>query len=589
MHIYSLRNIIIILLILSITAFILKIWESGSFTLEKSQFYYNGNILTMEDEFPQVEAIFVDHGIIQAVGKANELRLLIQEETKLIDLQGMTMIPGFIDSHTHPLASAFLYNMIDLSGFTHNSVEKLWTHFENSLQIYQPNEWILCKWFDQILVEGLEPPHISYLDSIAPNNPVFIASLSLHSYWANTLAFEAVGIDKNTKNPSESSYYEKDEYGNLTGYIAEQAAFKPFKESMVKSLGNDVLKENCLAVLEEYAENGNTTIISMGITTDDPKIIRLYSHLSSEKTTVLNKLLTKIRLLPLRKPTVRHFVFVRNDASTLLPASIDNGDDFFKMVGIKFWYDGSPYTGSMYIDEPYLENELTNKILHFPKSHSGAALLDQEDLKESIIAYQNEGWQIAVHAQGNKAIREILDTFEAAGEYNDSRHRLEHCLLLEESSTKRMAALNIHPSFHINHLFYYGEVLAEKIIGNERTNQILPLKYAEENLLIYSLHADQPMFASEPLALLHTAVNRKTRDDYSIGKHNIVSVMSGLKALTINAAWQIKMEDKIGSIKVGKYADLVILNQNPLEIPVSDIRNIQINRTIVNGNTIFSK
>ena len=186
------------------------------------------------------------------------------------------------------------------------------------------------------------------------------------------------------------------------------------------------------------------------------------------------------------------------------------------------------------------------------------------------------------------AIREVLDAFQLVGDVDgDHRHRLEHCLLLENKSIKQMQKLNIHPSFHINHLYYYGEVLSESIIGDERTETILPVKKAEDEGLTYSIHADQPMFESNPLALIHTTVNRKTRGGKSIGAYNRVSVESALKAVTINAAWQIKMEDKIGSIKVGKYADFVILAENPFEVSVDKIKDIQVLETIVNGNTIY--
>ena len=112
---------------------------------------------------------------------------------------------------------------------------------------------------------------------------------------------------------------------------------------------------------------------------------------------------------------------------------------------------------------------------------------------------------------------------------------------------------------------------------------------ADDHSLIYSLHADQPMFPSEPLNLLHIAVNRRTKEGKVIGAQNAISIEKGLKALTINAAWQIKMEDKIGSIKKGKYADFVILNQNPFTIPTSEIRNIKVIQTIVNGRTTYIK
>ena len=585
------RRLLIILGITIVGYFIIDIHNSDIFTPNNSQLFYNGTILTMEDDEPIINAIYVENGIINTVGDEDKLRKIAKEDTDFINLNGHTLMPGFIDPHTHPVASAFLHGMIDLSGFKHETKEEVWGYFEESVSKYEPNEWILCKGFDQVLVDGLDPPHISYLDSIAPNNPVFIASLPMHSYWANTLAFEAAGIDKYTVDPSVSSFYEKDDEGNLTGYISEQEAFKPFKESMILALGNNMLKENCVKVLDEYAQNGNTTITAMGITTNDPNIIRLYDHLSSERSSLLNKLLSQVGLLPKRKPSVRHFVFIRNDASELLPSSIDNGDDFFKIVGVKFWYDGSPYTGSMYIKDPYLENDLTINKLHFPHSHSGTALLDRDEFTSLISNYDSQGWQIATHAQGDMAIQEIISIFQNVGIKGDkdSRHRLEHCLLLGKSSIEKMATLNIHPSFHINHLYYYGEALAQNIIGEKRASQILPVATAEKYSLRYSLHADQPMFESHPLSLIHTAVNRKTRDGKSIGPHNGVTVESALKAMTIHSAWQIKMDDKIGSIKVGKYADFVILAENPYEVSEDKIREIQILETIVNGNTIYKR
>ncbi|MBT6870656.1 MAG: amidohydrolase [Candidatus Marinimicrobia bacterium] len=583
------RNLLIFLGISVVGYFIIIIHNSDNFIPNSSQLYYNGNILTMEDNVESPEAVYIENGIIKAIGDKHTIEKKVKQNTTPIDLKGKTLMPGFIDPHTHPVASAFLYGMIDLSGFKHDSKEAVWSHLEKSISQYKPNEWILCKGFDQVLVDGLDPPNINYLDSIAPNNPIFIASLPMHSYWANTLAFQAAGISKHSPNPSESSFYEKDYEGNLTGYISEQEAFKPFKESMILALGNDMLKENCVKVLDAYAQNGNTTITAMGITTDDPNIIRLYNHLSSERSSFLNKLLSQVGLLPKRKPSVRHFVFIRNDASELLPLSINNGDDFFKIVGVKFWYDGSPYTGSMYIDDPYLESDLTIDKLHFPHSHSGVALLDKDEFSALISSYDSHGWQIATHAQGDMAIQEILDIFQEADLEmgKDSRHRLEHCLLLEESSIQKMEKLNIHPSFHINHLYYYGEALAENIIGEKRAAEILPVGTAEDHSLRYSLHADQPMFASNPLSLIHTAVNRKTRDGKLIGPHNKVTVESALKAMTIYSAWQIKMDDKIGSIEVGKYADFVILEKNPLEVLEDKIKYIQVIETIVNGNTIF--
>ena len=560
-----------------------------SFTPKGSLYIYNGTVITLEDEQPKANAVFVDKGKIVAVGNDPELRLHLKETTKLIDLKGATLLPGFIDPHTHPVASSFLHEMIDLSGFRHENQKEIWTHLESEIKNYAPGEWIMCKGLDVVLVDDLEPPHITYLDSISPNNPLLILSLSMHSFWGNSLAFNAAGINKNSPNPSESSFYGKDASGSLNGYISEQAAFQPFRDTVINAMGKVVLKEKCVTVLDEYAANGNTCITSMGITTNDPNVIRLYQHLSSEQTSLLNKVLQRLGLLPRRKPTVRNFVFVRDDADYLLPFSPNNGDDFFKMAGVKFWYDGSPYTGSMYLNEPFKSSSVNQEKIHVPLGHSGKALWKNDEIANRIKQYDSVGWQVAVHTQGDRAISETLDAFEKSGIPKNSRHRLEHCLLPSKKAIQRMVKLGVSPSFHINHLWYYGEALEDHIIGRERTDKILPLKAVENNSLIFSLHADQPMFESDPLSLLHTAVNRKTRDGKIVGKSNKISVEQGLKSLTINAAWQIKMENKIGSIKPGKYADFVILDQNPMMVDPEKIKDIHVLQTIVNGNIVYKK
>ena len=576
-------------IIVILTLLLISIGSEPDFTPKDSLYIYNGTVITLEDGQPEANAVFVDKGKIVAVGTDPELRHFLKETTQIIDLKGATLLPGFIDPHTHPVASSFLHGMIDLSGFTHRSQKEIWTHLESQIKNYSPGEWILCKGLDVVLVPDLEPPHITYLDSIAPNNPLLIASLSMHSFWGNTLAFKEADIDHETPNPNESSFFGRDSSGNLNGYISEQAAFQPFKETVIKALGNDILKEKCVKVLNGYAAHGNTSITSMGITTDDPNVIRLYEHLSSETSSFFNWVLEKFGLLPKRKPTVRNFVFVRDDADHLLPESSNNGDDFFKMMGVKFWYDGSPYTGSMYLNEPFKSSAVNQEKIHVPSGYSGKALWNKDEIANRIQRYDSAGWQVAIHTQGDKAISETLDAFEKSGISKYSRHRLEHCLLPEKEAIQRMAELGVSPSFHINHLWYYGEALENHIIGQERTGRILPLKAAENNSLIFSLHADQPMFESDPLSLLHTAVNRKTRDGQIVGKTNKISVEQGLRSLTINAAWQIKMENKIGSIKPGKYADFVIIDQNPMMVDPEKIKDIHVLQTIVNGNTVYKK
>jgi hypothetical protein len=560
------------------------------FAKRTTTIYGNGTIITLDEYLPLAEAMLIEDGIIKAIGANKEINVFKTDEINFVDLKGATILPGFIDSHTHVALSAFLENMVDLSGFTHKTNEEVWNHLKQEIKNKKEGEWIACKGLDPILTEDLITPNIEFLDEIAPNNPLIIISQSLHTYWANSKAFEFSDISKDSKNPSNSSYYEKDSEGNLTGLIAEQEAFIPFLEQLkMGPLSSENLINSTSKVLKNYAKNGNTTIVSAGLSINDAKPLRLYEHLSTNNPKFVNQLLVAFKMLPQRTQNPRHFIYIRYDKAFLLPKKSTIKNDFYSILGVKHWYDGSPYTGSMFIKKPYMVSELSKNGLHIRENSNGKPLIEKEGLKDFIKDYHEKGWQIAIHTQGDIANENVLQAFNEVNDALDitnGRHRIEHCLLLSGSSMDTMKALNISPSFHINHLYYYGRALKESIIGEERAHNILPLQSAQNKNLIYSLHADQPMFESNPLRLIQTAVERQTKEGATLGFNQRISILNAIKAMTINAAWQIHMEDKIGSLKKGKYADFVILNKNPLQTPVNQIQNIKILKTVVNGNAI---
>ncbi|NOY48433.1 MAG: amidohydrolase [Chlorobi bacterium] len=563
---------------------------SKDFKKTKDTIYFNATIITLDEQLPLAQAMLVKDGIITALGTNAKINKLKTDNILSVDLKGATILPGFIDSHTHVALSAFLESMVDLSGFTHKTNEAVWNHLKKSINDKKTGDWVVCKGLDPILTEDLIAPNMAFLDKIAPNNPLVIISQSLHTYWANSKAFELTGITKESKNPSKSSYYEKDANGNLTGLIAEQKAFAPFLDQLKKgALSSKKLVNSTASVLKNYAKNGNTTIVSAGLTINDAKPLRLYEHLSNNKPSFINQVLATFGMLPKRTQNPRHFIYIRYDRAFLLPKEKNQNNDFYNIIGIKHWYDGSPYTGSMYIEEPYMISEFNQNKLHIPEGSRGQPLIKKENLIQFIKDYHRKGWQIAIHTQGDIANKNVLEAFSEVNKTLDTkngRHRIEHCLLLSDSSLTTMKALHITPSFHINHLYFYGKALKENIIGDQRANKILPLLSAQNKGIKFSLHADQPMFESNPLRLIQTAVERQTKEGDTLGFNQKISTLNALKAMTINAAWQIHMEDKIGSLKKGKYADFVILDKNPLIAPIHQIQDIKILKTVVNGNAV---
>lgn len=577
---------ILLLLCIGIYLYLVKDFPTTAPTL-----YTNANIITLYDQQPAATAMLVRDGRIEAIGNASDISKDKTKDAIIVDLKGQTIMPGFIDPHTHFALSMFLGGMHDLSGFTHNTNQEVWDYFAEKVEQTPAGEWIIAKGIDPLLIHDLIPPSLTSLDKIAPNNPVLILSQSLHSYWVNSKAYELAGITKDTPNPSDHSYYERDENGDFTGLIAEQAAIQPFFKLIQKDfLTPEFLSNVSRQVMNEYASNGNTTIVSTGLTIDDEKPLILLQHLSAQHNTFLGGLLTKIGLLPPRKPTPRHFIYMRHDKAHLLP-TVSSGDDFYDIIGVKHWYDGSPYIGSMYLDQPYQDSKLTNTTLSIPSGQRGEALIAPDSLRAFIKKYHTAGWQIAIHTQGDAAIREVLDVYEELSselDFSRSMHRLEHCLLLPITELERMKKLNITPSFHINHLYYYGDALKNDLLGAERSEALLPIRATQDKGLLYSLHADQPMFPSTPFRLMQTAIERQTKSKDTIGITQAIELHDALRALTIDAARQIDMDDKIGSLEEGKYADFIILDRNPLEIPIADLEKIRCVQTFVNGNAISS-
>ncbi len=546
--------------------------------------FMGGDIITLAPEDPgNVEAVLVQDGRIVKTGSESAILKYRKDDTRIVDLHGKTLAPGFIAAHTHPDISAYLGTFVDLSGFTNRTPAQVWARLAQAVKAARPGEPIFCKGFDPMLVPGLEAPHINKLDAMAPENPVVIMAQSLHSAWFNSLAFEALGITRETPDPGPASYYEKDNRGEFTGFVAETAALKPLAKLVLKKID---MKTNVVNGLKAYSQSGFTSIATAGLYSAESRLLLLYEHLSTGHPRLKHRLLEVFGLLPRREPAVRHFVYIKDDTPHLLPAAVENGDDFFKVIGVKLWYDGSPYTGSMYLQEPYLDSTLMRDGLNLPPGSVGGAVNEPGYFHDAVRRAHKQGWQVAIHAQGDRAVGDVLDIYAqviAEDPRADHRHRIEHGLLFPEQSLAKAKALGVTPSYHINHLYYYGEALQADIIGPQRAGKMLPVKSTQKAGLMFSLHADQPMYPEDPLSLMATAVTRKTRNGMRLGPGEAISVKEALKSMTLYAAWQVGMEDKLGSIEPGKYADFVILDQNPLNVAPDSLRDIAVLGTFVNG------
>ncbi|MDP5121764.1 MAG: amidohydrolase [Spirosomaceae bacterium] len=574
-----------------ITLFLLYYCFVADFDASNDTIYFGGDIITMKDSAQVVEAVYVQNGKIIKTGSKEEIVKLQHTTTQLIDLKGKTLMPGFFDPHGHFDLATVFYDMVDISGILYRDKSAVWKIIEEKSRQGKKDEWVFFYGFDPILTKGIETPTLAYLDSIAADKPIVIITKALHVFYLNSKAFEVLGITNKTPDPSAASYYEKDKNGNLTGAIIEQEALEPLRLKMVELSKSSFLK-NTEAVFEQNAKLGITSNVIMGMSATSPPILSLYEHLCSEKSKPFFKLLQLIGKLPERKPNSRLFLYLKKDFDQFLPEKIENGNDFFKIMGIKLWYDGSPYSGSMFLEQPYIESKFTIEDIHLAVGHTSSSLITPTELPNIIEKYQDQGWQVAIHSQGDIAGKEVIEAFEKVNAKRSTqafRHRLEHGMLLPVSMIQPMKKMNISASFHINHLLFYGEFLKEQILGGLRGEQIFPVKSYADTGVPFSLHADMPQFVPNPFSLMSTAVNRTTESGLLITPVERISVWQALKSMTINAAWQLHMEDKLGSIEKGKYADFVILDKNPLKTQPENLSKIQVLETIVAGNTVWKK
>lgn len=552
--------------------------------------YFGGEIITMKDSAEVVDAVYVKDGKIIATGSKSDLLKLVSNKTQMHDLQGKTLMPGFFDPHGHFDFATIFADMVDISGVDHRDPKEVWEIVESECRKGKENEWIYFYGMDPQLTLDIKTPSIQYLDSIAPNKPIIIITKALHVFYANSKTFEALGITDKTPDPSKASYYERDANGKLSGGIVEQAALEPIRKKIEEMVKIKFVK-NTQTVMQNYAKMGVTSVVNIGLSTKNDNILTLYKHIASEKAQVLSNALQLIGKLPKRKPNPRIFIYLRKENDEYLPENVTNGDDFFKFLGVKFWYDGSPYSGSMFLRKPYMQSSFTINDIHLGPEHTSEPLIKQADLEALIEKYQSKGWQVAIHAQGDIANEEVIEAFQNVNKklpIADYRHRLEHCMLLPKEKMVDIKSLNITPSFHINHLLYNGQFLKKEIIGEDRGEKIFPIQSAASYGIKYSLHADMPQFYPNPLSLMSTSVNRLTESGTLISPNQRVSIWQALKSMTTDAAWQMHMEDKLGSIEKGKYADFVILDKNPLKIAPQDLSKIKVLETIVAGNQIWN-
>ncbi len=526
--------------------------------------FFGGPIITMETDNPQVEAVAVANGVITATGTKAEILGRKAADAQLVDLQGRTLLPGFIEPHMHTIFSYF-EDWLDMGPFINNSYDQIMDKLRASANAAKPGEWVRGWQYDPSITPGAQPLSIELLDEIAPNNPLFILEGNGHVTYANSRAFELVNITKNTPNPPEGRYI-KDKSGNLSGRMEEYPAFVPFVDKM-PSVSPDEMERRVHALFDRGASNGCTAMMDCG----------LGLLMGEQDVRTIQGVVAKDTPVRVRGAL----------ASTMYDKWVDLGfkpgfgDDLFRVHAMKAWVDGSNQARTGYMRDPYL-NSTTRGELNY----------SLEDLTATMKRSHKDGWQICVHANGDAGIDNALEAYTATLKDSpraDHRHRIEHCSILHDEQIKPMVDLGLSPSFLIGHVEYWGEAFRDNLLGPERANLLDRCNSTLKANLRISLHSDYNVTPIKPLQHIETAVTRIMRADGQVlNPDERIPVEAAIRAVTIDAAWQCHMDDLTGSIKTGKAADFVILEDNPLTVEPDKISQIKVSETWMDGKRRYS-
>ncbi|KHT51408.1 amidohydrolase [Alteromonas macleodii] len=539
--------------------------------IEADKIFLNGTIITVDDSQPIVGAVAVYQGKILSVGSESAVNKHRGDETDIIDLKGNTLLPGFIDIHTHPILSAMMAETADISGFSHKNEAEVIASIKAAVASKDKGEWVVAFGWDPAILRGLNKPTLAQLDDWAPNNPLFIISQTLHSAFANSLALKKAGVTKDTPDP-DGGYFEKDANGELTGLIIEVNAMARFTNATPKfpiSAYVYLLTKQ----FEEYAKAGYTTIVAPGLQTLFPDAIESFREVAEHETSPVRTFIY---------PTLKDF-----DESVF---SRIQGNSQFKVMGPKLWIDGSPYAGGMAMSTPYLTNDFVQNTLGINAGSRGHLNFSDQELNTLVTKFHKQGWQIAAHIQGERAAKQFLDTVDAAQKAfprNDARHRMEHVALVTDEQFERAKGLGVTPSFYMDHIYYYGDALTEVIVGPERAQRYMAINSAKAAGHHVTIHTDTPSSPLGVLRAMHIAVTRTSRSGkYQLGPQEAISKEDAIKAVTIDAAWQIFEQDTRGSIEVGKLADFTVVSENLLDIEAAAWPKVQIVDTYIGGERV---
>lgn len=539
----------------------------------------NGIIYTMEEDQPNAEAIAAKDGEIIFVGSNDDVEQYVGDDTEVIDLDGKMVSPGFMDGHTHPsgLWTDKLFS-VDLSSLNTNEeyMEAIANFLDKNPDTEIINSGCGWKYGPYELEDGTNlGPTKEALDEVAPDIPVILSSIDCHSVWANSKAFELAGIDENTPDPKGGEIVRNPD-GSPRGVVREGSGLFSKVEDMAPPLTKEQTKEAML----KYIEEAN----SFGITGIQP-------HGNGELLVELEKE-GKLTLRVAATSYVGGEMSSDEAVQRILGNHEKYNSDWVQFNTAKLFADGVTEASTALYLEPYGAGAGKGH------NHSGDTEWEVDEFNKMVATLDKAGVQVYTHAIGDAAVKMTLDAYEGAANVNgerDSRHTITHISSIDESDIPRMAELKVladlQPFWFYKDQYFDTEAA---MLGEERALAMYPArKMWDEGVTIASGSDYPPTPDYRPLNGIEIGVTRNSpypeeqEKDMVRNANFALTVKEMLQSFTKNVAYQMFREDDLGSLKVGKKADMVVLGKDIIKIDPKDISETLIAYTIVDGKVVY--
>lgn len=536
--------------------------------------YSGGPIITLDDKNPRVEAVAVKGGVILAAGSNAEVMPLKGANTRMVDLEGRTMLPGFVDSHGHISLGglqAIAANLLAAPDGQVNDIAALqrvmkeWAGVNES--IIRKANIILGFGYDNVQLAEKRHPTRDELDEISRDVPVMAVHQSGHFGSVNSKGLELIGFTAETADMPGGVIRRRDGSQEPNG-VLEELAFTIAVFKLLGGIGKDGLKVLLEKGAEMWARFGYT------------------SAQEARATPVIVEAIKEVGAAGGFKNDVGIYIDVLTDRDYILANVSNTYVNRARVMGAKLAVDGSPQGFTALRDKPYYD-----PVGNYPPGYKGYTVNKPEVIDQMVDWAYEKNIQVVTHCNGEGASDIFIGALKAASKKypkGDRRPTLIHGQLMREDQVDSFKELGAMMSLYPMHTFYWGDWHRDHTAGPIDAENISPTGWAYKRGMMFTSHHDAPVAFPDSIRVLDATVTRRTRSGDILGPHQRVDVITGLKALTIWAAYQQYEETTKGTIEVGKLADLVILTDDPTAVPADDIEKIKVVETIKEGQTIFA-